>query len=308
MAVLAIVMLSLTALHFQARSLAPGSEQYEQMKSEYEAYAQDYAENGEQYLADCLEQEAQEQELSGDPTLDFGCADQAPGTLAEWIGGMGDLQPEIDILLDGLTAVFLLVSLLLGASATAAEYSHRTMGTWLTFEPRRTTVYVSKVAAVAIAALPAVVLGLVLAVLGMFAVYQLNGLPTSLPADQWQSLLWRGLRLVVLAAAAAAFGAALGTLLRRTSLVLGLVLIYTLVGETLVSGIVPALTPVLLGTNINAFAQNGYTWFTYPCDGAGGCREVEHFMALGQASAYLGVISAVVLIGAWIIFRRRDVE
>ncbi len=221
---------------------------------------------------------------------------------------MDDLRPEIDSLLNGLTSIFLLVSLLLGASATAAEYSHRTMGTWLTFEPRRSLVYLSKVTAVAIASLPAVVLGLVLAALGIFAVYQLNGLPTSLPTAQWLSLLWQGLRLIVLSTGAAAFGAALGTLLRRTSLVLGLVLVYTLVGETLIGGILPALTPALLGTNINAFVQNGATWITYDCTGQGGCREIEHLLPLGQASVYLGVLIALVLIVAWVIFRRRDVE
>ncbi|MGB3827574.1 MAG: ABC transporter permease subunit [Ornithinimicrobium sp.] len=308
LAILAIVVLSLTAVHLQARTAAPGSEQYEMMKSEYEAYVADYEENGEQYRADCLEQQDQEREATGDQTLDFGCDADQIGTLQDWIGGPGDLQPETGSLLDGLTTVFLLISLLVGASATAAEYSHRTMGTWLTFEPRRTMVYVSKVAAAALVAAPAAILGMALAVLGMFAVYQLNGLPTSLTSAEWQSLLWRGVRLAWLAAVSAAFGAALGTLLRRTSVVLGLVLIYTVVGETLISGILPALTPALLGSNIRAFAQNGWTWFTYPCEGGGACREVEHVLSLSQASVYLGALSAVVLVGTWVVFRRRDVE
>lgn len=155
------------------------------------------------------------------PHWTFSVRTRPPGPSKSGSGGMGDLQPELGSLLNGLTFVFLLVCLLLGTSPTAAEYAHRTMGTWLTFEPRRTLVFFSKISAVALVVVPVILVMTGLVVVGMFAVFAFNALPTSLEAAQWESLVWRGPPLVLLASAAAAIGAALGTLLRRTSIVFG---------------------------------------------------------------------------------------
>lgn len=307
---LAVVLLTLGATHLQARDMRPGSAAYQEQVAQYEDYKADQEENGAQYLAQCLEDEAQERESSGDSSIDFSCTEQEDvGTLAEWIGGLGALAPEMGILLTGLTPIFLLVPLLVGASATAAEYSHRTMGTWLTFEPRRTRVFFSKLLAVALVCAPLTFLMVAVTIVGMFGVFQFNGLPTALDSSAWQELVWRGLRVTLLAGVVAAVGSAAGTLLRRTSLVLGLVLVYALAGEGLIRGLVPSLTPALLGSNISAFAENGWTWFTYPdCDEFSACEPVEHTLSLLQGGMVLGVVAAVVILGSWVVFRRRDVE
>lgn len=307
---LAVVLLTLGATHMQARDLRPGSAVYQEQVAQYETYKADQEENGAQYLAECLESQDQDRESSGDSSIDYLCEEQGDiGTLADWIGGLGALAPEVGILLSGLTPIFLLVPLLVGASATAAEYSHRTMGTWLTFEPRRTRVYFSKLLAVALVSAPLTALMVAMTIAGMFGVFQFNGLPAELDAAAWQELIWRGLRITLLAGVVAAVGAAAGTLLRRTSLVLGLVLVYALAGEGLIRGLVPSLTPALLGSNISAFAESGWTWVTYPnCDEFGPCEPVEHTISLLQGGTVLGLVAAVVILGSWALFRRRDVE
>ncbi len=310
LALLVILLLSVGALHLQARDLRPESQAYQEQVAQYEEYTADLEENGAEYLAQCLEDQAQEREDFDDPTIDYGCEEsQGPGTLQEWVGGLGPLQPEVGRLLTGLTPILLLVPLLVGASATAAEYSHRTMGTWLTFEPRRTRVFFSKLLAVSLVSAPLIALMVVVTIVGMFAVFALNGLPTELDSAAWQTLVWRGARITLLAGVVAAVGAAAGTLLRRTSVVLGLVLVYVLAGEGLLRGLVPSLTPALLGSNISAFAENGWTWFTYPsCDENGPCEPLEQTISLLQGGTVLAVVALLVIIGAWLVFRYRDVE
>lgn len=307
---LAIVLLTLGATHMQAGDMRPGSEAYQEAVAGYEEYKADQEANGAQYLAECLEGEAQDREDSNDPTIDYFCDEQGDiGTVQEWIGGLGALEPEVGILLSGLTPIFLLVPLLVGASATAAEYANRTMGTWLTFEPRRTRVFFSKLLAVALVSAPLTALMVAVTIVGMFGVFAINGLPTELDSAAWQTLVWRGARITLLAGVVAAVGAAAGTLVRRTSVVLGLVLVYTLAGEGLIRGLVPSLTPALLGSNISAFAENGWKWFSYPrCDENGPCEAVEHTISLLQGGTVVGVVALVLIIGAWLVFRRRDVE
>ncbi len=305
---LAIVLLTLGAVHIQARDMRPESQTYQEAVAQYDEYKADQEANGAQYLAECLEGQAQDREDSNDPTIDYQCEDQGAGTLQEWIGGLGALAPEVGNLLTGLTPIFLLVPLLVGASATAAEYSHRTMGTWLTFEPRRTRVFFSKLLAVALVSAPLTALMVAVTIVGMFGVFQFNGLPTELDSAAWQVLIWRGVRITLLAGVVAAVGGAAGTLLRRTSVVLGLVLIYALAGEGLIRGLVPSLTPALLGSNISAFAENGWRWSVYNCPENGNCTEVAHHISLLQGGVVLAVVAAVVIVGGWLVFRRRDVE
>lgn len=307
-ALLVIVLLTLTATHLQARDSRPGSQAYQEAVEWYEADKADYEENDDEYLADCLEIEAQDREELNDPAIDYDCEMSGPGSLDDYINTLGKLEPQIGDLLGGLTSIFLLVPLLVGASATAAEYSHKTMGTWLTFEPRRTRVYVSKLLAVAIVSAPLIVLMLAITTVGMFGVYQLNGLPTEITVQGWSDLIWRGARITLLSAMAAATGAAAGTLLRRTSLVLGLVLVYAIAGEGLIQGLLPALTPTLLGSNIRAFAENGWQWYTYDCDFDGRCTDVTNTMSMLQGGTVLAVFATVVIVGSWLLFRRRDVE
>jgi len=98
---LVIVLLALTATHFQARDSRPGSQAYEQAVEWYEADKADYEENGDEYLADCLEMEAQDREETNDPAIDYGCETSGPGSLDDYINTLGQLEPQIGDLLGG---------------------------------------------------------------------------------------------------------------------------------------------------------------------------------------------------------------
>ena len=52
------------------------------VSADYERARQDFAQNGEQQRADCLQSQAEAR--TSDPTADFGCDMQAP-TLAEFL-------------------------------------------------------------------------------------------------------------------------------------------------------------------------------------------------------------------------------
>jgi ABC-2 type transport system permease protein len=129
-----------------------------------------------------------------------------------------------------MTAVFLAyVAGVLLVTGDAASGGTRAL---LTVEPRRGRVYWSKVLAAALAVQPGVAAAYTVLALGMYGLHARAGALGGPASDLALALTWSGVRVLALAACAAAGGAALGVLVRRWWVAVPLVVAWFLVEET----------------------------------------------------------------------------
>ncbi|GAA4872481.1 ABC transporter permease subunit [Serinicoccus chungangensis] len=269
-----------------------------------------WEENGERERASCLQSQEEERRLSGDATVDFGCEQMQPPTPEQMYGAMPSLAGQYDELLLVLAYPFLLLALLVGSTHVAAEFTHRTMGSWLTFVPRRGVVFASKVVAAAIVALPVVGVGVALVLLGVPAVFRWHGIDGGGTTDQWVVLTWAVVRIMAVGAMAGALGAAAGFLVRHSAVVVGVLLGYLAVVEGILGSSLPATSRFLLGRNIRGFIENGTQWTVYAdCwEPAGECREVVERLSFAQSATTLVVVLLLVVGLALWRFLRTDVD
>ena len=199
---------------------------------------------------------------------------------------------------DGILTVttFLLVlgALIAGATFVGADWRYGTIGTLLTWEPRRGRVFSAKAVAVAIWSFA---LGVVLQALVCLSV---------LPAALWRGTTegadgqWFGevvaaiLRSSALAAGAALLGYAVASLGRNTAAALGAAFGYVAVGESLLRMLRPGWQQWLLGDNTTTVIVGT------PLDGTVG-------RSVGGAALVLTCYLAGALLVAAVVFARRDV-
>lgn len=271
----------------------------------YEQAVRDWQEYGEEWTQECLDDQEREREAAGDPTLDFGCSQLEP--LREHYIYEPDLLREHEVVLSGVGFVLLFLGLLAGATSTAAEYTHRTMGTWLTFEPRRTRVFFSKVGAAAILVLPVALISCAVLLLGISAIFRFHGVPSGLDSSDWGHLAWASLRLGLLIALVAAVGAAAGMLVRNTAGVLGGAVGYVFAVELVLMNIIERLSRFSLSRNVDAWVQDGVQWSTYQCDEFR-CTEQVIRLSMTQGAIFLLILSLAVLLISWLRFTRSDAE
>ena len=260
----------------------------------------------------CLAEEAQARQQTGDGRIDFGCEEMfREPRLSDFVNVMPPMTDQYKDLLGALVHPFLFLALAIGSTHVAAEFAHRTLGSWLTFVPRRVPVFSSKVGAAAVAAVPMVAAALALVLLGVPAVYRLHGLEGGLSGDAWAQVAWMAVRIVGLAMMAGALGAAAAFVLRHSGAVIGLMVGYLVLAEGLLLGLFPRLTPWLLGTNINAFVQHGTEWVEWPqnCDDITvPCREIVHQVSFTQGTVVLLGVLLVVVALSLARFVRADVD
>lgn len=298
----AIVISVLATVYLQARTIdlarAGMLEEYDRIVADHERYVQE-----------CLQQEAQERRTTGDPTIDYGCEEGGPPTIEEMYGQMPSLAEQYTQLLQGLVYPFAFLALVLGSTAVAAEFAHRTMGSWLTFVPRRTPVFVSKVLAPMLASVPITLVGAGLTLVGVPVIFRWFRLDDGVTGQEWVDLGWMLLRLVVVVMVAAALGAGGGFLVRHSGVVVGVVVGYLVIVEGMVGSALSGVQRYLLARNISAFVQDGTTWEIWTdCDGINGCRSIEQSLSLEHGAMVLAVLLAVVLVVAWAQFRTADID
>lgn len=281
---------------------------FEQIHAEWE---QQQEFQDEEYIAQCLEDQAAERERMGDDTIDFGCVWEEP-TLESLVAGFAppSMVSLYQTTLEQTAVLVLFLALLGGSTATAAEIAHRTLGTWLTFEPRRDRVFGSKVLASGLVAIPITALLLALVLGGIPVIYRLRGVDDAVTAAQWGDLAWMSARIMLLAVVLGMVGAAAGLLLRHTGAVLGVVVGYVMIGENLVRGLFPDWSKYLLSPNITAWINDGHEFGHWVCDdgGFGECREIITRISIEHGALVIGLVSAAVILVSWLSFRRRDVD
>lgn len=300
---------ALFAVHEQARYVNQSRAQAEELLAEAQGYWEQF---GEQDYQNCVREQENARRQSGDARIDFGCEDMAEAPqLEDFIAQMPSLHTQYEELLRYLVYPFLFLALAIGSTSVAAEYSHRTLGSWLTFVPRRVPVFLSKLSAAALVAVPIVALGLVVVLLGVPTVFRVHGIDDNVSAAQWGSLAWMALRIIGLGMLAGAFGAAAAFLLRHSAAVIGLMVGYLVLAEGVVRGLLPSATPYLLGVNIDAVVRHGTEWTEWPvnCNDIDiVCREIVHTLSFAHGVTVLAVVLAVVLTAALLVFRRADVD
>jgi hypothetical protein len=193
----------------------------------------------------------------------------------------------------GLGAQLMIVAWLLGASFAGAEWHAGSMTTLLTWEPRRTRVFVAKLmSCLALVYIGAVVLEALLgAALLPAAIFR----GTTVGADAAWAGESAGLvgRVALACSAGGALGYGLAMLGRNTAASLGIGFGYLLVVENLIRGIRPQWAPWLLGDNMAALVE-------------GGAGVIPGRTAL-VAGVTVGAYAGVALLAGWLSFRRRDV-
>jgi ABC-2 type transport system permease protein len=162
---------------------------------------------------------------------------------------------ELPEILEGTATVTIIIGLVLGASAMAVSWQTGTIGTILTWEPRRMRWYTAR-AVVAVAGAFVVVLAILAFLSVSLAVAAwLRGSVEGADAAWWRDVIATSLRIGVAAAIAAALGAGVAAVGRHTAAALGVVFVYAAVLEGIVRAFRPLWTPWLLGDNIVSFVS-----------------------------------------------------
>lgn len=315
-----VLVLALLAAAVVSLMAVFGVHQFAVSINEQRAQAQSYLEEARSYwepasLEDyqiCVRDQTRARQETGQGDIDFACEQmRRPPVLEDFMPSYPSLDEQYRELLGYLVYPFLFLALAIGSTSVAAEFAHRTMGSWLTFLPRRLPVFSAKVVAAALTGVPIAVLGLGLVLIGVPAVFRYHGIDDGLSGAQWVALGWMALRIVGLAAAAAAFGAGAAFLVRHSAVVIGLMVGYLVLGEGILRGLYPSSTRWLLGTNLEAFVEHGTTWEQWPafCDDITvSCSPTMHVVSFTQGAVVLATLLALTLGLALLRFQRSDVE
>lgn len=287
---------------------APTVEEIARSEQAYQRALDDWKRNGAEQVARCKQDEATTQET--EPGVDFNCDELKPmkdqyiypqPTLAETVAPV----PLVAGMLAALGAV------LIGASMVGAEFATGSIGNWLTFEPRRSRVYATKLLAVALGGLALGAVASALLTGGGLLVAQLNNQDTTVEAGFWAHHGWASLRAVVLTAAAAAGGAALGFITRHTAAVIGVGIGYLVLVESILVNFAGWLHPLLLTGNVQAWIQGSAQFSYQKCSpsetGIYSCNPITGTISNTHAALELLIVLAVLAVAGWLLFRRRDV-
>lgn len=269
-------------------------------------------ENFPQMVAEC-ERAQSEARAAGEVDADFGCEQMRAPTLEDF--GMANPVPSAIFvgLLKANGMFYAFLAFLLGASFIAAEFSTGSLGNWLTFQPRRVRVGLSKLAAAGGGGLLVMAAGLGVAGIGSWMVGTLNRPDSDLQipvlTDVGEPLTHLVLRYVGLVIAAGGVGAALAFLARNTGAVVGIVIGYGVVVEGIVAqGLARGkLTPWLPAQNITGFLERGTEYAAEKCT-AGRCEYSMVALSYTHSWVYLSVFGIALTALAVLVFRRRDVS
>lgn len=195
-----------------------------------------------------------------------------------------------------VTAIFLVIGALIGgATFIGGDWRYGTVGTLLTWEPRRVRVFVAKAAAAAIVSFVIGVLLQSLAAASLVPSAVWRGTTEGADGAWFVGLVGAILRTSGLGTCAALVGFAVAFIGRNTSAALGLAFGYVAIFEALVRGLKPQWQRWLIGENSTVFLFG-----KLPEDASFDRTVVEAVVILGVYLAALLVLSATV-------FNRRDV-
>ncbi|MFF5178925.1 ABC transporter permease subunit [Micromonospora sp. NPDC000316] len=231
---------------------------------------------------------------------------------ADFLPGVFSFANQAQPLLYFLIAFLVLFGFLVGASYIGADLNSGGVVNLLLWRPRRLTVLGAKLGTLLGMVLALSVVASLFYLATFWVIGQNAGLAGRLDGEFWRSLgaiHGRGLVLVLLASA---LGFAIATLGRHTSAALGAVAAYAVVwelGARVVLAIVDARRPdlLMLSSHIGAWltGESEY-WDPQLCAPDSGTCDGFYTLTWRPALAVLLVITGALTMGAFAVFRRRD--
>ncbi len=302
MAMLAVVFGALAGM-LSAQAPSPGREQTAQARLE-RAYEQEIV-----VYQGCLEE-------SGPVDFSPGACGPEPSRAltADRLLPYTSFSPVTDlralVTFAGGLAAF--VGFLVGATAVGADWTSRSMGLLLTWEPRRGRVLAVRTGVVAGATVAlGVALMSVAAALGSLAV-SIRGTWLGFGSSAWLDLLADSARLLLLVPLAGIVGLSLAMLARGTGFALGVAAGYVLVVESVVQAVWPWGSQWLVQTNaLVVLSGEQLQWLVSrpPSEVSRRADLALAFVTITPTRAFLTLLAlaGVVAVGAWVSFSRRDV-
>ena len=224
--------------------------------------------------------------------------------LATLVGESNRAIPRDGNMLALLVAAGLIIS---AAMFAGGPYASGSLGTQLSFQPRRLRVWGAKIIAVGIWSLAHAVLFVGAYWLALYLVAESRGLsPTG---AQLATVSLHGLRAVVLLVAASMGAFALTVIIRNSMATLALLLFATVGGEVLVNFVpISGSGRWSLANNAMGWLVPKHTYFdaTIHCAPGQECTSMQAMSHL-QAGSYLAVALLVVLGLSALVFRRQDI-
>ncbi len=218
-----------------------------------------------------------------------------------------------DVLVSGTSSIVVLLGVLLGATLAGADWTAGTMGTLLTWEPRRIRVHLVRVLVTVAVVLVFTILAQVLLIAVFRIAVAIAGSAEGTPSGMPGHLIGIVVRIAVVAALFGVVAHAVATLGRSTVAALGVIFGYLIVVEGFVAGLWTAIQPRLLirAAEVVISQQPLFDQHVSAVTGPNG-------VIVGQFQrVLLSVAGGWVVLGVWVValtavallvFRARDVS
>jgi len=302
----ALIVVVLFSYWFDTRP--PTAAQQAEFRANYEFAVEDWNEHGEEYLADCKESE--ERERANDPSVDFGCETMGPPKPEDYDYTSGTSYEQMPLLLLGFGAIAAGILVLVSATYVGADHAAGTISTQLLFAPTRWKVWLAKATAIAVAAVAAAAVSVGLGGLGAWAAMKDH--PRT-PADAdgpVLHLIGVGLWAVLAVVAVALVAFSISWWFGHTVATVGL-LGAAMIGEMVLAGVKPSLTPWLPGRNLGAIVTGQWSYYVPDCRSTPEgtfCTEADMFISRGHGLVLWGILVLVTTVASVLWFSRRDVN
>jgi hypothetical protein len=213
----------------------------------------------------------------------------------------GFLLRDLDAILQGIAMFVILLGVLLGASLGGADWTNNTMQTLLTWEPRRTRVYLTR-GLVIVVFVFAITAFLQVAFAGVdVLVAATRGSTGFLPSDFWRSVARTIGRTSVVASALGLIAYAIAMIGRSTVAAVGALIGYLILFEAVIAGFRPSIQGNLL-------VRSAIVIITHqPIFSDSGRGPGAVLLAVPRAWFVVAVYTVVIGVGALLVFRQRDV-
>lgn len=285
-------------------SKPPSPAQEREAEVVYQQALKDWQESHEEFEADC------KAEIGDDADPDQ-CTYPEP-TRADFSVSQ-PVQALAPILLLGGGAILALAVFIVSASYIGAEMSSGAIANWLTFNPSRWKVMLSKlsVALLGSALFAAVFMGLGLGTVAI--IDSINGSATD--AVKWTPVLQQGGRIVALVVIVAAIGFAIALIARHTAAALGAIGVFFV--AQIITGIFgqsekfAPVIPWLPENNALAFVLHDYPYSVAVNKvTADGVQQdfAQRILTFEHGLVYLLVCFVTAVVVSFVVFQRRDVN
>lgn len=251
-----------------------------------------FGENTEAILTDCMKGQ-------GDFHLEGGSQEEVAEFCSQIARDMaGDDRfffTDFQDYVGGLGVFLIVISWLIGGSFIGAEWGAGTVGTLLTWDPRRTLVHSTKMIAIVIVTAVAALSLMALFGLMLLPAGSMRGTFEGIDATWAKETLLVALRASLSVGLGAAFGFSLGSVARNTGFAVGAGFVYIAILENLIRGFLPDWSRWLIADNLAVLLVDS---------------EAESFVGHGPTKAAFILIAYVFIGGlaSTALFKARDVS